>query len=466
MAFFFLILFGILAGIGIVHFESVSLWIVPGLFLTGLAFLIRPLWLIALLLAVPTFRIVWRAGGIAPLEMAYSLIFLSLLIRLLLKESFASTSTHDKSDFRSPMRTPLFIFLLLACVSAVVAVLRNVPFGFWASDLNMILFYAFYFVVIGHIREPEDFNRLLHFLFWVTFAAVIYSTYPRIRESGFTVTLYGEPVIKVAGASAFSLHMFLILLSMLLSMKQKGWRRWMYLFLCFFFGTHQLLATVRSRWLGALAAVGLIFLVSLPPQRAILRRFFFSLVFAVSLLVTASLTVPPLYQNPALWFTQQIQKRFVTIFRGREDPTTEVRLVEWKAAMGKARQFPWFGNGLGTEITFVDTSTRVLPLQVTSRYIHNSYIFYLLNMGAAGLLAFLWLCLAFVGYGVKVFRATHHRYYKGMVLGFWASFVAMGVVGFAGATFSDPALTIWAGFFMGAVTVMDQQKERMRSLPR
>jgi len=362
------------------------------------------------------------------------------------------------------MRTSLVLFLILAAFSAVQAVLQGVPFAFWASHLNMILFYAFYFVIVGQIKDPKEIDRLLIALSWITLVAVIFRSYPHVQARGFTVTLYGEEVIKVAGASAFGLTMFLILFSILLCVPQRNGKWVSFLFLCFFFGLHQLFAAVRSRWLGGLAAILLILLIVSPQKKAPLLRFFCLLLLSVSLLLTVSLTVPVFSENPTLRFTRLLQRRFATIFKGREDPTTEVRFVEWEAAMKKAKDRLWLGNGLGTEIIFIDT-TLMRPKPVARRYIHNSYVFYLLNMGLAGLCTFLWLSISFVIYGVKVFRSITDGYYKGVVLGCWASFVAMAVAAFAGASLNDPALTIWAGFLMGVVTVIDKRRALLGGSP-
>ena len=457
----FLALLGILVGYGIVYFEPKSLFAVPALLLTGLVFIIRPLWILFALLAVATFRLVWHAGGIAPLELGYSLTFLFLLAKVVIKGGFVATSYREKIEFENPVFLPLFVFLTLAFFSALIALLRRHPFVFWASDLNMILFYAFYFITLSTLQKPKDLDHLFIALLFVTAFAVLRSAYQEITTHSFVTVLYGEPVIKFPIASAFSLTMFLILLSTLLCMKQKNGKWFFFLVFCVLFGIHQVLASVRSRWLGAIVAVMAIFLAASPSQKIRLLRPLFFLVLCVSLLMTVSLTIPVFSQSPAFTFTQSIQKRFATIFKGRADPTTEARFLEWEAAMKEIRRHPWFGNGLGKEVSFFDT-TLYYPRTVSVRYIHNSYIFFLLNMGMVGLLAFLWLCASFALYGLRVFRAIEDPYYKGMALGCWASFVAMLVAGFAGASLNDPALTIWAGFLMGAVTVMDKQKRLLK----
>ena len=457
MGYFFLALLGILIGLGLVRLEPYSLWAVPAFLLGGIAFVIRPLWIIGALLAVATLRLVWKAGGVAPLELAYSLAFSLLFARTFIREGFVTPSDGRKAQFKSPILLPFLIFLLLSVSSAFIAWMHGHSFVTWASDLNMILFYAFYFIVVGTVKTPKELDRLLAALIWITAVAVLRSAYEEIRTHSFTTVLYGETVIKFPIASAFSLNLFLILLPILLFVREKGGKRVVLFLFCFLFGIHQLLASVRSRWLGAIVALMAIFLAAPSFQKARLLRPLFILTLGLSFLMMLSLTIPAFSRNPAMAFTQMIQKRFATIFKGRADPTTEARFLEWEAAMTEVRKHPWFGSGLGKEVSYFDT-TLYHPSFVTVRYIHNSYLFYLLNMGLAGLLAFLWLCGSFLLYGLKVFRSLADPYCKGMALGFWAAFLAMLIAGFAGASLNDPALTIWAGFLMGAVTVLDKRR--------
>lgn len=459
MGLLFLAVFGVLTGYAIVYFEPASRWAVPGLLLTGLAFVIRPLWIVGALLSVATLRLVWQAGeGIAPLELAYSLTFLLLLARTFLRHGFVAASDGEKETFKSPIALPLIVFLLLAGCTAVLAFLQGHAFVAWASDLNMILFYAFYFVIVGATRSPQELDRVFIALSLVTAFAVFRSAYEEISTRSFEFVLYGETVIKFPIASAFSLILFFVLLSIVLFMRQKN-EKWFFLvLLCILFGVHQILASVRSRWLGAIAALMAIFLVTSPPQKGRFLRPLSFLALCLTFLLAVSLTVPALFQNPALDFMQMIQKRFATIFKGRADPTTEARFLEWKAAVKEIRDHPWLGSGLGKGVAYFDT-TLYHPRTVTTRYIHNSYLFFLLNMGWVGLLAFLWLCVSFVFYGLRVFHSVEDPYYKGMVLGCWSAFIALLVAAFAGASLNDSALTIWAGFLMGTVTVIDRQKK-------
>ena len=456
MGYLFLVLFGLAIGIGLVYFEPYSLWAAPTLLFVAFAFVIRPLWLFIVLLALSTFRLVWQAGGIAPLELAYSILFLLLIARTLIREGFSADSNDDIKGFKSPVLLPLCLFLLWAVTSAVVAWLRGHPFAAWTSDLNMIIFYAAYFIILGNAKTPRETDCLLIALILVTITAVLQSAYEEMTTRSFLTVLYGESVVKFPVASAFSLNLFLMLLPILLFMRYRRGRWFLFLLICILFGVHQILASVRSRWLGAIAALMVIFLVAPPLQKTRFLKPVFLLIFCLILLGTLSLTIPSFSRNPALTFMQMLQKRFATIFKGRLDPTTEVRFLESEAAIKEIHKHPWEGSGLGKEVSYFDT-TLYYPQTVSVRYIHNSYLFFLLNMGWVGLALFLWLCGAFTVYGIRVFRSLKDPYDKGLALGCWAAFIGMLVAGFAGASLNDPALTIWVGLLMGIVAILDKR---------
>jgi len=149
------------------------------------------------------------------------------------------------------------------------------------------------------------------------------------------------------------------------------------------------------------------------------------------------------------------EERFASIFRPSEEITALTRFSEWSAALAKIKQHPIIGNGLGTKVSFIAYDEYRNPVRV-SNYLHNSYLFFLLNTGIAGLLAILWLSIAFILYGLKVYRRTAKPYYKALALGCVTAYVSLFTTSFIGPELSFPGRTIVVGFLMGAVALIDK----------
>jgi O-antigen ligase len=261
---------------------------------------------------------------------------------------------------------------------------------------------------------------------------------------------------RLRNSAVFALIMFIFSVAMV-TILPRGRRRSIFVVLTLFFMAMVMLAFARSLWLAAIFGLAFLFLVSWTKQKANFMKLILIGIVALSLYIAIAMSVPT--DNPLYKSVYAIEKRYQSVFTAREEPSIMTRGSEWDAAKRKALGHPVLGNGLGTEITYFRYDTW-LGTQTwnTTRYIHNAYLLIFLNMGLAGLLSFLWLTLALMRYGLKVYWSLEQGEDKAVALGVASGFATLMVASLAGPFLVSPVVTMWLGFFAGALIIIDRER--------
>ncbi len=458
---------GILIGLIIVVSPIPLLMAVLGAAITAPLLFLMPLVFTGLLLCFPPFFIIWWGGGISPLEMAYSLTFIGLLAVSAVKYLIAIVFTERPRDLRSPIFWPLICFLAMALVAAVNAANNGIPFNHWASDLNGLSFYALYFILAIWVTKAGAIKKLFSLMTVMSVAGVALSVTLALRNilwpPGVPLLIYiaGVPIRKFGLPTDAGIVIFLVSLSLAISLK-SSFKKTLFTGLFLLFGLEQISSFTRARWIGDMAGVAFIIFLMAQQNRKRLLKFFMLATISACVFIMLVIAYPshtPLYKALTL-----VESRFSSIFVSMEEPAISTRVSEWEEAFKKAMQHPILGNGLGTSIRYYRYDKWYgTEIWETTRYIHNSYIYLFLNMGLLGILAFGWLCVSFIGYGIRVIRAGRDDYYKGLAAGFTASFVAILVASMFTPTAHSPIMSIWVGFLMGSVYIIDlKNKEEIQ----
>jgi len=452
---FFLIAIGIAIGYGVVK-DPFSGVVVAGAVLVVSLAILSPWVLIATLLSFISFKVLWRSGGISPIELFYSLTFL-LLLACWGISCVADIVINGKSRrVDSPLLAPLILLFITALFSAYLASTKGRSFTAWGSHLNIISFYAMYFVVVGYLRSLKDLNKILTVFLGVTAIAGVRGIFYRIFIDPTSMNIMGATIPKIAMASTASLIAVLMVIPFAALIKEKKAKNF-YTFAIIFFGVLQVLSFVRSRWLGFIAGVTFLFFVMSPKEKKALLRY--GLIALLVILVYIQICAIFPSEHFVFKLPHLIEKRFATIFKPQEELTVMTRFSEWSMATEKIKRHPIIGNGLGTQVSYISYDRYKRPTK-SSPYLHNSYLFYYMNMGLLGFIAIFWLIVRFIKYGIKVYRTTKDRYYKAFALGSTAVFCAMSLSALMGAMLSLGTGTIVVGFLMGAVALIDKYAEK------
>jgi O-antigen ligase len=206
-----------------------------------------------------------------------------------------------------------------------------------------------------------------------------------------------------------------------------GRRRWLYAGVTAVLLTALVLSFTRSAWLGALAAAGVI----------LWRRSRRALV-AVPLVVGALLVVAPAAYRERAWSAFDPQH-----------PTNADRLRLWRAGVAIWRDHPWTGVGLVDLAPYYERYRTTAEGRVHG-HLHDNALQILATTGALGLLAFLWLMVAYGRIaGARAGPGTEPEL-AGLLDGVWGAFWGFQVMGLFEWNFGDVEVTIGLVFLIGA----------------
>lgn len=156
--------------------------------------------------------------------------------------------------------------------------------------------------------------------------------------------------------------------------------------------------------------------------------------------------------------------RFDSLFAGDElvdDASTQWRLRENELALPVIKENPILGLGPGAE--YRD------PWGVWDHYmgyIHNGYLFLLINVGIVGFIPFLWFSIAHVVKALSSWSKLHDPILKGIVIGFALSYVAIVSSSVTSPRWIETAFTPLIGVVLGINQVairLDKQSSRQKS---
>ncbi|MCM8782284.1 MAG: O-antigen ligase family protein, partial [Candidatus Omnitrophica bacterium] len=264
---------------------------------------------------------------------------------------------------------------------------------------------------------------------------------------------------KVRGAHIVGLIIFVISVS-LATILPKGRRKSLFMVLSLFFGITEIVSFARSLWIAAIFGLAFLFFVLSGKQKLNFLKLATTAVLLVSLYIAIAMSLPS--KNLLYKSLYSVGKRYLSIFITEGEPTMMTRDVEIKEALRKAFMHPFLGNGLGTEITYFRYDRWFgVSTWTTPRYIHNAYVYLFLNMGILGVITFLCFCISLIRYGLKLHSTLEDEMDKAVTLGITCAFISLMVASLAGPLLTSPGVTVWLGFFIGALFVIDRSQKKM-----
>lgn len=468
-----LILVGLFLGLAISGIPTyIMLSILGGIFIVFLAFF-RPLIIIAVLLVIVPFNMLWMGSGITPLEIAYGSTYVVLVIFWILKKVLKGIfSSADKSasggkdrteSLASPITLPLVTFLCVSILSCAIGIIRGHSFPQWGSDLNAIMYYSLCFIMLSVVKNKKELYKLFSLLLCSTVLGLLKSTfYPNLGNSYMWIKSDVLESVKLRAVNMIGVGIFIISVAIYAGLA-RGRKKDFYAALSIFFGAMLIYSFVRSVWIAAVSSLSFLFFMPLEKRKYNVIKLSLISIFLFSIYLSIAMSLPS--HNTLFRWVYALEKRYESIFVAKDEPSITTRGSEWKEATKRSLQHPFFGNGLGTQITFFtyDKWSYANPWK-TTRYIHNAYIFLFLNMGLLGLISFLWLCKSFIKYGMTLYRSLEDEMDKSFSIGVTAAFICWMIVSLAEPILVSPILTMFVGFFMGALIILDKSQRGEEAL--
>lgn len=421
----------------------------------------RPILTVALLLGVVPFNILWVGLGITPQEIAYSVLYAALLVSWLIRKAGRLVAGERSRAPVSPITWPLIVFLGFFVFSAIIGLVRGHPFKEWGSDLNAISYYSLCFIIIDTVKDKKIIYRLFTFMLVMMVLGLV----KEISIVGKNLAFYGittmqTGMLRLRNVNITALPALFICAAFAMK-ADKTLKKIFFAAVFILLFAMQIVSFARALWLSMIAGIAFLALVTVSKniQKSNLIKFTAAMILVLSVFLAIAAALPS--DNVISRWLCEIEQRYWSISTFMYEPSVITRGYEWKAAVAKALAHPVLGNGLGAQVTYfrIDEWYGTQRWEST-RYIHNSYLSIFLTMGLFGLVSFLWFCLSFMKYGLSLVRSLKDETDRAFALGVTSGFFALMIASFAGPLFTAPMLTIWLGFFMGALVLIDRSRDK------
>jgi putative inorganic carbon (HCO3(-)) transporter len=147
---------------------------------------------------------------------------------------------------------------------------------------------------------------------------------------------------------------------------------------------------------------------------------------------------------------QHLRERVQTI-ADPDDVTVKERIYMWRSGIAMWREHPWLGVGPGGVKREYRHYTQAEALRKRTGHVHNSALQILVELGVAGLLAWLWIWAAFFTQAVRLLRRLPVAAMgeRALVAGSIAAITGFLVAGMSEHTFGDSEVVMLAWVIVG-----------------
>jgi O-antigen ligase len=429
----------------------------------------RPEFVILLLLMASSS--VFDLGQIPTINVGFSFTAVELCLILLLGLVVVRVLGEREYDYvKTPLDLPIALFFLASFISLVNSVASL------GTDVNQmehqwrILFgYLTFFAVTNLVQTRRQLLTLVTGVFVIaTVVAILMIAQQavgtsvaflpgRVETAGvFQSSFAGVTRILPPGQSLV-LAMFVPVLVLFISRERPSWIDG----LLFLSATLLLIGLAftfnRSFWAGVAVSIAAVFLRTTREQRKNL------VLFLCLIMVLGAIAIPLVsaYSAETGEIVDALYARTASLFdpnRAQSSASWQWRTRENEYAKIKIERYPFFGIGPGNDYRPKHSSEDNL-----TGYMHNTYLFILLDLGIVGFIPFVWFSVLFLVRAYLLWPTIRDRVFKAIVLGFASCYVAILVVGIAAPVFMTWYWTPVLGVMLGINEViykLDQRQSR------
>jgi O-antigen ligase len=336
---------------------------------------------------------------------------------------------------KTPLNRPILFYVLANIVATLIGTLWGTVSGFsgFFYVLKYVEYFVVYYMVVNNVSDREHARRLVVAAFLT--AAIVSVVGIAQIPSGERVSApfegeVGEPntfggyllfMMAIAGGVALETYRFRVRAACLALVGLMG--------LPFIF------TLSRASYLGIVPA--LLVLTWFTRQ----RRFMVGVVLLLLLCSPILAVALPASVTKRILYTFEPEKGQATVRLGRVglDPSTSARLISFQGAIEGWLRRPVFGHGV-TGFGFMDAQ----------------YARVLVETGAVGLAAFLWVVSTLLRSSSAAFRSLHEPEDRGLALGFLAGTIGLLFHAIGSNTFIIVRIMEPFWFFAGIVLMLPQ----------
>lgn len=355
-----------------------------------------------------------------------------LLIALLLKIYYRNMTDNHYFLAQSPLNLSLGLFYSYVVVTALVSVIcYGMEFAIVFKALRVFSYYLVYFLVTNLIRERKQIELVVVGMYVIAvFVAVAMlaqvfvgdsvQIIPGRIEQAETID-QAYDALRLLPPGQTLLYVMLITTVCLITLEARNVTRLSYyLGLAGLLGAGVMLTYNRSYWVAIVLALIFLYLMISGRHRSRFLLVSLSAVTAMAVFITIGMNYPSSRE-----YIVSMAERFSSLGAGDDliqSGSIADRFNENEYAMKKIAENPLFGIGL-----YNDYRPQIYePEDDLTHYVHNGYLWLLVDMGIVGFLLFAWF---YVGFIVRCWR--NWRYIKdsrsqALVVGFMLS--AIGII--------------------------------------
>lgn len=369
-------------------------------------------------------------------------ILLFLLSRILIK---ARTDGNFKY-LTTPLDLPIFLFILAAFISAGISIFRSgLDINSVIRGLRLMIYYLLVIVITNLIRERKQIRLLFGGLFVIgSVVSLMMLIQARIGDS---VRLLPGRVEEVSNFWTTRIIppgkevIFVMLISAIctLVIMNRPFFKTTYFFLIPILGGGVLLTYNRQFWGSMVFSLFIFFLL----LSKVWKRRFFSLIGMVFIFFILIIIPIIKLSHTAGIYSNSIVDRFSSLFTVKKtfaSSSLEWRKMENQYALRSIVKHPLLGVGLSNAYRPELIGREWGGGWDMTRYIHNGYLWILVNMGILGFLPLVWFYVLFLSRGLSNWRKIRNPVDKSAVIGFTISGIALAL-----SILFEPRIMQWHG---------------------
>jgi O-antigen ligase len=377
---------------------------------------------------------------LGPISLNISDVMLMVLLGLVF---LRATTQRSFKLYGSPLMLPLFLFIAAFLFSAAYAVLfQGVNANTVLRTIRVLSLWIIFFPTLQLIRDERALRRFLNGILILAAVLLIGVLFPNKlepllyieeRAAGTGSEIYSD-IRRVYYAGDMVLYAMIPVTMAALAMIKKGNQLWrigfLGLLLFWLFRTF-----FRQYWLTIfVTCILLLWFLTSRDRLRLIKRMAPAIIIGILLLAIFSFTYPTKIERIVYIMTDRLGSLLNDPLRN--EGSLQWRAIETRAALDQIYRHPILGIGLANSYrTPMAGEADDMYSGWAYKYVENGYLYIAVMMGLAGLLPFLWLCMAYL---IRVFQhqsEIRDENLRSIYLGFGAAFLGMVACNLASPTF-------------------------------
>jgi len=398
-------------------------------------------------------------GSLSVMAIGTIAIIVLIVGSLIIKGEFLSPKTR----INTPVDRYLFAFMFIGFIYALIGLLRSNELDSIIGDLyNLVTKLCFmFFLTVMLLYNKEKIREFVHYFLYMTlfFSAgylVLYfsGAISDFVDSGTGATYYQQSdFVRVGFAPGFPTFHLIFFISLWIYVEDKRIKilTSMTIFLVLLILA---LTLKRTYWISFAMSLMILFgLLGFREKMKVMKNLFWGGI-AISLILILYLGLFSNLSQTLSFYLDTISGRVESI-NDPQDDSVENRIKEYMGVI-KAISVNPLGYGLGSKIKAFSANERKV---VYKHYVHNSYLFYSVQVGIFGFSIYLFTLLIYFKEAFKLHKLLEDRFFKGMIMGCIAACIGEGINNLTTLSLN----TIYISIALGLIFVIRNiiEKERL-----